>query len=86
MDIKNLTSHGRGVRGLNLSRGSQFFGGNFGRMFRSLPAADFGPDDKKSLENLKLLGTAMLGPDDKPKDLPHSVQYQHTCESAHRVD
>jgi hypothetical protein len=74
MDIKNLTPHGRGVRGLNLLRGSQFFTGNFGRMFRSLPAADFGPDDKTSLANLKRLAVAMLGPDDKPKDGPDAEE------------
>src|SRR5260221_6915287 len=74
MDIKNLTPHGRGVRGLNLPRSSQSFGGNFGRIFRSLPAANFGPDDKKNLENLKLLGTAMLGPDDPPKDGPDAEE------------
>jgi hypothetical protein len=74
MDIKNLTPHGRGVRGLTLSRSSQLFGGNFGRIFRALPAADFGPDDKKTRENLKLLGAAMVGPDDKPKDGPDAEE------------
>ena len=41
-------AHGSTVRGLTLSRGSKFFGGQFGRMFRSLPPADFGVSDTES--------------------------------------
>jgi len=70
MNIKNLTPHGRGVRGLNLSRSSLLFGGAFGRIFRALPAAEFGANDAESQANLKALGKAMVGTDDKPKDNP----------------
>lgn len=70
MNIKNFTPHGRGVRGLTLSRGSQLFGGSFGRIFRSLPPADFGSDDAANHANLKALGTAMVSTEDVPKDGP----------------
>jgi hypothetical protein len=74
VNLRNLTPHGRGVRGLNLARGSVFFGGAFGRIFRSLPAADFGANDDETEANLTKLGLAMLGPDDKPKDGPDAEE------------
>ncbi len=70
MKPKNLTPHGQGVRGLNLSRSSVLFGGAFGRIFRALPAANFGKTDRETQDNLKILGKAMVGTDDKPKDGP----------------
>lgn len=70
LKLKNLTPHGRGVRGLNLSRSSVFFGGAFGRIFRSLAAAEFGESDKETEANLKSLGAAMVSTEDKPKDAP----------------
>src|SRR5262245_53237553 len=70
MDLKNLTPHGRGVRGLTLSRSSQLFGGAFGRIFRALPAADFGANDDETQKNLKALGKAMVSTNDPPKDGP----------------
>src|SRR5258708_29564989 len=70
MKPKNLTPHGQGVRGLNLSRSSVLFGGAFGRIFRALPAANFGRTDRETQDNLKILGKAMVGTDDKPKDGP----------------
>ncbi len=70
LKLKNLTPHGRGVRGLNLSRSSLFFGGAFGRIFRALPAAEFGANDAENLANLHTLARAMVGSDDKPKDGP----------------
>ena len=42
-------AHGGGVRGDQVNRGSRIFEGRFGRMFRSLPAAEF---DDKLLEAL----------------------------------
>jgi hypothetical protein len=74
MDLKNLTPHGRGVRGLNLSRSSSLFGGAFGRIFRALPPADFGANDSETQANLKALGKAMVGTDDEPKDGPDSEE------------
>ena len=53
--------HGRGVRGLTLSRSSRLFGGNFGRIFRALPPAEFGDNDKESEANLIELGKSMVG-------------------------
>src|SRR5215472_16400593 len=70
MQIKNLTPHGRGVRGLNLPRGSEMFGGAFGRIFRSLLPADFGANDQESEHNLKLLAKEMVSTEDLPKDGP----------------
>ena len=58
--------HG-GVRGATLARGSQLFGGPFGRIFRALPPADFGPDDDASLKALGRLAQAMVTAAD-PKD------------------
>lgn len=66
-----LHSHG-GVRGANLSRSSLLFEGPFGRIFRSLPPADFGPDDQSSLAALGVLAdkmTSVADPTD-PKDGP----------------
>jgi hypothetical protein len=74
MNIKSITPHGRGVRGLNLSRSSLLFGGAFGRMFRALPPADFGATDKETQDNLKLLGKAMVSTEDLPKDGPDAEE------------
>jgi Animal haem peroxidase len=62
--------HGQGVRGLENATKSVLFEGAFGRMFRSLPAADFGDDDDKSQKALEALGTAMVADFDAPKDGP----------------
>jgi hypothetical protein len=72
--IRNITPHGRGVRGLNLSRSSVLFGGAFGRIFRALPPAEFGANDKETLDNLKLLGAAMVSTQDLPKDGPDAEE------------
>lgn len=63
----SIRPHGTGVRGLTLSRGSQLFEGRFGRMFRALPAADFGDTDEQTGKALGDLATAMVG-EDAPKD------------------
>ena len=70
MDIKNLTPHGRGVRGLSLSRSSQLFSGPFGRIFRALSPAEFGNNDQENRQNLATLGKAMVSTRDDPKDGP----------------
>jgi hypothetical protein len=62
--------HGRGVRGLNFTPSSPFFNGRFGRMFRSLPPADFGATDPDSEQALTKLGAAMVSSGDTPKDGP----------------
>ena len=74
MNLRNSTPHGRGVRGLNLSRSSLLFGGAFGRLFRALPPAEFGGTDSETQANLKLLGKAMVATDDKPKDGPDAEE------------
>ena len=43
--FKRLPSHGGGIRGADSSRRSPQFEGVFGRMFRTLPAADFPEGD-----------------------------------------
>jgi hypothetical protein len=74
MNLKDLTPHGRGVRGLNLSRSSILFGGAFGRIFRALPPAQFGANDTEIHRNLKALGKAMVSTKDKPKDGPDAEE------------
>ena len=61
--------HGTGIRGLTLDRSSPLFGGPFGRMFRSLPPADFG-GDTDSQAALEALGAAMAAGKDEPADRP----------------
>jgi hypothetical protein len=63
-------AHGTTVRGLTLSRGSKVFNGQFGRMFWSLPPADFGVSDTETEKNLLALGVAMMADHDDPKDGP----------------
>jgi hypothetical protein len=65
-----IRPHGAGVRGVNLSRSSTLFGGPFGRIFRVVPPADFGPDDAASLAALSNLASAMIAPPDPAKDGP----------------
>src|SRR5882724_7790817 len=74
MQLRNITPHGRGVRGLNLSRSSVFFGGAFGRIFRALPAAQFGASDDETKANLKVLGKKMVSTKDLPKDGPDAEE------------
>jgi hypothetical protein len=64
------SSHGSTVRGLTLSRNSKFFGGQFGRLFRALPPADFGANDFETEKNLLALGKQMVAEPDGPKDGP----------------
>lgn len=61
-------AHG-GVRGSEITRGSLLFEGPFGRMFRTLPPADFGADEKTNLTNFENLSTGMNG-DPNAKDGP----------------
>jgi hypothetical protein len=66
-----------------LSRGSKFFGGQFGRMFRSLPPADFGVSDTETEQNLLALGAAMVAdpepateaPDPEESGIPSAYTY-----------
>jgi hypothetical protein len=81
---KAFRPHG-GVRGANLSRSSLLFGGPFGRIFRAVPAADFGPDDPTSVSNLQALAAAMTsvadpndpkdGPDNEESGIPAAYTY-----------
>jgi hypothetical protein len=68
MNSKAPTPHGRGVRGLTLPRSSLLFEGNFGRLFRALPPAEFGDNDKESEDSLKALAETMVGGEDQAKD------------------
>src|SRR5436190_4728682 len=59
--VHETTGHHGEVRGLNLSRRSSQFEGRFGRMFRTLPAAQF------EEQMLRKLADAMSAePEDKP--------------------
>jgi hypothetical protein len=68
------SSHSSAVRGFTLSRSSKFFGGQFGRMFRTLPPADFGATDIETEANLLKLGKAMVADHDAPKDGPDAEE------------
>src|SRR4051794_30949535 len=59
-----MRAHGVGLRGLAVPRRSEQFEGRFGRMFRTLPAADHGEDD------LVELGRAMVADREPPPDPP----------------
>jgi hypothetical protein len=71
------------VRGATLSRSSLLFEGAFGRIFRALPAADFGDDDQQSEAALHELAVQMVaefeppkdGPDDEESGIPSAVTY-----------
>ena len=65
--------HG-GVRGANLSRSSLLFEGPFGRIFRAVPPADFGPDDVTTSKNLAALAKAMVADPDVAKDGPDAEE------------
>ncbi len=60
--------HSALVRGLMSTKTSPFYEGRFGRMFRSLHPATFGPTETKNIENLAKLGEAMSADFDPPKD------------------
>jgi hypothetical protein len=68
--VSGPTPHGRGVRGFTFAPSSRTFDGPFGRMFRSLPAADFGSNDTDSRAGLEQLGAAMAADPEPPKDGP----------------
>jgi hypothetical protein len=60
--------HGKPLRGLMSTPTSQLFQGRFGRMFRTLAPATYGPNDAASRAALMTLGTAMTSGEDAPKD------------------
>ena len=74
-------AHG-GVRGADLSRRSLLFEGPFGRMFRTLPAADFGVDEAANMNNFAALASQMNGdfaakdgPDNEESGIPSAYTY-----------
>ena len=70
-----MSSHGSPpLRGLMSTSRSSSFEGRFGRMFRSLPVANYGNTDAETIANLKVLGTAMEAPFDSPKDTPDTEE------------
>jgi len=60
--------HSVPIRGLESTGSSPLFQGRFGRMFRSLPAAQFGVGEDHNLAVLRKLGREMSATFDKPKD------------------
>jgi hypothetical protein len=60
--------HSTPIRGLMGTKNSPLFQGRFGRLFRSLPPAQFGRSEKDNLDNLSLLGTKMSATFDPPTD------------------
>jgi hypothetical protein len=62
--------HSTPIRGLIGTSRSPLFQGRFGRMFRSLHAAQFGRNEKENLDNLAKLGASMSAGFDPPTDGP----------------
>jgi Animal haem peroxidase len=60
-------AHGGGVRGDQVLRGSRMFEGRFGRIFRTLPAAEF---DSRALEDLAHAMSAEPERDEKDRTKP----------------
>src|SRR5260221_6202575 len=60
--------HSTPIRGLMSTKHSPLFQGRFGRLFRSLPPAQFGANDDENLKNLTLLGEKMSAKFDPPTD------------------
>src|SRR5258705_1009089 len=72
--VLGFRPHGVGVRGATLSRSSPLFEGRFGRIFRALPPADFGPTDADSLQALSVLAAKMIADPDPAKDGPDAEE------------
>lgn len=66
--------HGNRLRGAELSRSSLLFGGPFGRMFRTVPPAEFGNDDSATQAALAALAAKMTADFDAPKDGPDAEE------------
>src|SRR5277367_6093145 len=60
--------HSTPIRGLMGTKNSPLFQGRFGRLFRSLPPAQFGKNETENLKNLAALGNAMSATFDPPTD------------------
>jgi hypothetical protein len=60
-------------RGLNATR-SPLSQGRFGRMFRNVTPATFGPNDADNIANLSALADKMVGDFDPPKDSPDAEE------------
>jgi hypothetical protein len=69
-----IRPHGNRLRGADLSRSSLLFGGPFGRMFRTLPPADYGDNDAASQQALAALAAKMTADFDAPKDGPDAEE------------
>src|ERR1700719_605194 len=65
--------HSVSPRGLNATR-SSLSQGRFGRMFRNLSPASFGPTEADNIANLSALADAMKAPPDRPKDSPDAEE------------
>jgi len=63
-----MSKHGAIIRGLMSTPTSPSFQGRFGRMFRSVPAAQFGLSEAENMANLHALAEAMSSDQDVPKD------------------
>src|SRR5256886_125085 len=75
--VRKTTGHHGEVRGLNLSRRSSQFEGRFGRMFRTLPGAQF---DEQMLR--KLADAMSAQPEDKPTPETEADDEENTAISA----
>lgn len=60
--------HSTPIRGLLSAKSSPLFQGRFGRLFRSLPGATFGTNEKENIANLTKLAEKISADFDPPKD------------------
>jgi hypothetical protein len=66
--------HSQLLRGLEAAGTKPNFQGRFGRMFKDLPAANFGDTADEEHENLAKLAEGMVSPFDPPKDGPDAEE------------
>lgn len=74
--------HGTGTRGAGMARDSVLFAGPYGRIFRALPAAEYGRDEAETLARFAELAQAMQspadlaeGPDPRESGIPAAFTY-----------
>ncbi len=72
-----IRPHGAGVRGIDLPRGSLLFEGRFGRIFRTLPPADFSDAALEALAKTMTAGADPLTdkPDPEEGGIPAAFTY-----------
>lgn len=81
--MRQISMHAKPARGLSSTGHSPSFDGRFGRIFRTLPPAQFGKSDTENDDNLSRLAAAMVadfepardGADDEESGIPALYTY-----------